>query len=63
MTETCYGCKHLKMRDSPNYIWAGFLCKKNLPRKGVLIGEVGGYERKCIHPMRQVEDCFEYGVV
>lgn len=63
MPETCYGCKHLKMRDSPNLIWAGFLCKKDLPRKGVLIGEVGGYERKCIHPMRQAEDCFEYGVV
>jgi hypothetical protein len=62
MTDTCYGCKHLKMRDSPNYKWAGFLCEKNLPKKGELLGEVGGIDLVCKHPMRQAEDCFVYMV-
>ena len=51
MTDTCYGCKHLKMRDSPNYKWAGFLCEKNLPKKGELLGEVGGIDLVCKHPV------------
>jgi len=63
MTETCYGCKYLKIRNSPNYKWAGFLCAKDLPKKGELLGEVGGVDLVCKHPMRQAEDCFEYGVV
>ena len=56
--ETCYGCKCLKFRHSPNHIWAGFLCEKNLPKKGALLGEVGGYEKVCKHPMRQSENCY-----
>ena len=62
MTETCYGCKYLKTRNSPNYKWAGFLCAKDLPKKGELLGEVGGVNLVCKHPMRHAEDCFVYMV-
>jgi len=62
MTDTCYGCKYLEMKDSLNHRYARFYCEKDLPEKGELLGEVGGINLVCKHPMRQTEDCFVYMV-